>query len=98
MTSLLDSEAQFLQRTIDLKFSEELRRSLKRNSLLTFGTYAYAHGQPGQNINDESFENNWFTTNVMQGASIADIAGAKRLLFESQTLVLSNLQLSQPCS
>ena len=91
MASLLDSEAQFLQRTIDLKFSEELRRSLKRNNLLTFGTYAYAHGQPGQNINDDSFEN-WFTTNVMQGASIADIAGAKRLLFESQTLVLSNLQ------
>ena len=91
MASMLDSEAQFLQRTLDLKFSEELRRSFRRNNLLTFGNYAYAHGQPGQNIVDETF-GNWFTTNVLPGASIADIAGAKRLLFESQTMVLAHLQ------
>ena len=91
MASLLDSEAQFLQRQLDLRFSEDLKRSLRRNNLVTFGNFAYSHGQPGQQINDESFET-WFTTNVLQGASIADIAGAKRLLFESQTMVLAHLQ------
>lgn len=100
MSTLLDSEAQFLQRTLDLKFSDDLRRSLKRNNLDTFGTFAYAHGQPGQNIGDE-FEA-WFTTNVLPNASLSDIAGAKRLLFESQTLVLAHLQdqvhLSDPSS
>ena len=91
MASLLDSEAQFAQRTIDLKLSEELKRSLKRSGLQTFGTYAYAHGQPGQNISDEGFEA-WVTNQLLTGATIADIAGAKRLLFESQTMVLASLQ------
>jgi hypothetical protein len=91
MASLLDSEAQFVQRTIDLKLSEELKRSLKRSGLQTFGTFAYAHGQPGQNIADEAFET-WVTGQLLTGATIADIAGAKRLLFESQTIVLASLQ------
>ena len=91
MASLLDSEAQFIQRTLDLKFSDELKKSLKRSKLERFGTYAYAHGQPGQNIVDADFEA-WFTGNVMTNASLADIAGAKRLLFESQTMVLAALE------
>ena len=91
MAGLLDSEAQFIQRTLDLKFSEELKIGLQRAQLKTFGTFAYAHGQPGQNISDDAFET-WFTTNVLTGASLADIAGAKRLLFESQTMVLAALQ------
>ena len=91
MASLLDSEAQFAQRTIDLKLSEELKRSLSRAGLRTFGTYAYSHGQPGQNISDDSFEQ-WVTGQLLTGATIADIAGAKRLLFESQTMVLAALQ------
>ena len=91
MASLLDSEAQFIQRTLDLKCSEELRRNLKRAQLQSFGTYAYAPGQPGQNIVDTEFET-WFTTQVMTNASLADIACAKRLLFEAQTLALTTLQ------
>ena len=91
MASLLDSEAQFVQRTIDLRLSDELKRSLKRAGLQTFGTFAYAHGQPGQNIVDDAFET-WVTGQLLTGATIADIAGAKRLLFESQTIVLASLQ------
>ena len=91
MATLLDSEAQFIQRTLDLKLSEELKRSLKVANLQTFGTLAYAHGQPGQNIVDSAFET-WLTTNILTGASVADLAGAKRLLFESQTMVLAALQ------
>ena len=32
------------------------------------------------------------TTQVLTGATLADIAGPKRLLFESQTMVLASLQ------
>ena len=91
MASLLDSEAQFIQRTLDLRLSDELKRSLKTANLQTFGTLAYAHGQPGQNIVDAAFET-WLTSNILTGASVADIAGAKRLLFEAQTMVLAALQ------
>ena len=91
MASLLDSEAQFVQKTLDLKLSDELKRSLKGANFQTFGTLAYAHGQPGQNIVDSAFES-WLTSNILTGASVADIAGAKRLLFESQTMVLAALQ------
>ena len=91
MATLLDSEAQFIQRTLDLKLSEELKRSFKTANVQTFGTLAYAHGQPGQNIVDSAFET-WLSTNILTGASVADIAGAKRLLFESQTMVLAALQ------
>ena len=91
MASLLDSEAQFIQRTLDLKLSDELKLGLKRAQLQTLGTLAYAHGQPGQHINDETFSN-WITTNIVPGASVADIAGAKRLLFEAQTMMMASLQ------
>lgn len=40
---------------------------------------------------DSAFES-WLTSNILTGASVADIAGAKRLLFESQTMVLAALQ------
>ena len=43
MASLLDSAAQFVQRTLDLKFSEELKRSLKRTNLQTFGNLENMH-------------------------------------------------------
>ena len=91
MASLLDSEAQFIQRTLDLKLSDELKQGLRRAQLQTLGTLAYARGQPGQHINDEIFSN-WITTNILTGASVADIAGAKRLLFEAQTMMMASLQ------
>ena len=40
---------------------------------------------------DTEFET-WLTTQVMTNASLADIACAKRLLFEAQTLALTTLQ------
>ena len=91
MSTLLDSEAQFIQRTIDLGLSDELRKALKDQSLRTFGTYAYAHGQPGQRIIDDAFEK-WVQLQLLATASLADIAIAKRLLFESQTLVMQSIK------
>ena len=91
MASLLDSEAQFIQRANDFKMSESTLRRLKTVGLTTFGILAYAHGQPGQPISDESFEN-WVSTKVDPSASLADVSSLKRLLFESQTLTLASLK------
>lgn len=91
MASLLDSEAQFSQRARDFRLSDSTRRKLKAAGLTTFGVLAYAHGQPGQQINDESFET-WVAAKVDASASIADLASLKRLLFESQTLTLAALK------
>ena len=45
MASLLDSEAQFLQRANDFRLSESTLRRLKTAGLNTFGILAYARGQ-----------------------------------------------------
>ena len=93
MVSLIDSAAQFSQRLQDLSVSDGLRRSLKQAGLVTYGGMAYAHGQPGQPIDDAAFEQ-WIFQNVMQNATVADLSNAKRILFESQTLVFAALKES----
>lgn len=64
---------------------------LKIIGFSTFGVLAYAHGQPGQAFVDSSFES-WVSTNLDSAASLADVSCIKRLLFESQTLVLASLK------
>ena len=91
MASLLDSEAQFLQRANEFRISEPTVRRLKASGLTTFGVLAYAHGQPGQQISDEAFET-WVGAKIDPNASMADISSLKRLLFESQTLMLASLK------
>ena len=91
MASLIESEAQFLQRMKDLRVSENMQRKIVNAGFSTFGVLAYAHGQPGQSIVDSQFES-WVSNNLDSGASLADISCVKRLLFESQTLVLASLK------
>lgn len=56
MASLLESVAQFSLRAREFRLSEDSLRKLKRAGLDTFGILAYAHGQPGQQIDDDKFE------------------------------------------
>ena len=91
MASLLESEAQFVMRATEFRMSEGTLRRLKAAGLATFGIMAYAHGQPGQQIDDEKFEQ-WVGTKIDQNISLADVAAIKRLLFESQTLTLAALK------
>ena len=91
MASLVDSEAQFLDRLNALKVSPGVIQGLRRAGLTSHGALAYAHGQPGQPLNDEAVEA-WVTQNVLPSPSIADVAMVNRLLFESQTTVLASLK------
>ena len=97
MATLINSEAQFLQRAKDFKISDGMARNLKLAGLTTFGLLAYAHGQPGQALNDAAFDA-WIAGNLDSAASLADSSGVKRLLFEAQTLVLAALkeQITSP--
>ena len=91
MASLIEWEAQFLQRMKDLRVSENMQRKIVDAGFSTFGVLAYAHGQPGQSLADSQFES-WVSNNLVSAASLADISCVKRLLFESQTLVLASLK------
>ena len=91
MASLIESEAQFHHRMKDLKISDPMQAKIIGAGFSTFGVLAYAHGQPGQAIVDSAFET-WVSTNLDSAASLADISCIKRLLFESQTLVLASLK------
>ena len=91
MASLIDSEAQFKERVKHFRLSDPVIRGLGALSLNTIGVFAYCHGQPGQPINDEEFQK-WIEANVVASVSVSDLAGLKRLLFESQTLVLAALK------
>ena len=90
MASLIESEAQFLQRMKDLRVSEGMQKKIIDAGFSTFGVLAYGHGQPGQSIIDSQFEA-WVSNHLDSAASLADISCVKRLLFESQTLVLASL-------
>ena len=91
MASLIESEAQFLQRMKDLRVSEGMQKKIIDAGFSTFGVLAYGHGQPGQSIVDSQFEA-WVSNHLDSAASLADISCVKRLLFESQTLVLASLK------
>ena len=91
MASLIESEAQFLQRMKDLRVSDGMQKKIIDAGFSTFGVLAYGHGQPGQSIIDSQFEA-WVSNHLDSAASLADISCVKRLLFESQTLVLASLK------
>ena len=91
MVSIIDSEAHFTKRSEEVGLSDAGRRSLSRAGYTTLGRLAFAVGQPGTPLVELDFNN--FATNVLGGmASMQDISSIKRLLFESQTMVLANLR------
>ena len=91
MASLLESVAQFSLRAREFRLSEDSLRKLKRAGLDTCGILAYAHGQPGQQIDDDKFEQ-WLGTKIDPNINLADVAAIKRLLFEAQALTLAALK------
>jgi len=96
MTSLVESEAHFAARAAEVRLSNESILALKRHGFQTLGQLAYAVGQPGQLIPELEFTD-WCRAHV-PAASAADLASLKRLVFEAQTLALTQLraQVTEP--
>ena len=92
MSAILDSEAHFRKRCIEIKLSDATYGKLVALGVKTLGTAAHVVGTPGQDV-PESELREWMEANT-PGLPIGDVAALKRILFESQTLVLSSLRQS----
>ena len=91
-SSILDSEATFTQQAEDAGLTQPWIDALKNNSLATFAKLSFALTSPGTVATDEQI--NRFL-NTMRGGvapTIAELAAFKRLLFESQTLMMHSFK------
>lgn len=85
MTSIVDSEAHFAKRSEEVGLSDAGRRALNAAG------YSFGVGQPGVQVAEQEFQR--FAANILGGmASMQDISAVRRLLFESQTLVMAQLR------
>ena len=100
MTTILESEAYLKQRAEEIGISEGSIKALVEHGVKKLSTLAFAHGQPGQAINQGDFEA--FAKGVNKGTamSTADTAGLKQLLFEAHVLVTQQLKarIEEPSS
>ena len=91
MTSLTESKAHFASRAKEIGVSRQCLRALELAGVEAMGTLAYSHGQPGQAIDEAKFSE-WLNNVLGAAPSLGESASMKRLLFESQTLVLASLR------
>ena len=96
MTSLVENSRHFEKRCPELNLTDETRRTLKANGLTSLSRYAYAVGRPGQALSTSEW--NTFVNAHFATATVGEQSSLKRLLFEAQTLLLSDLreQVTQP--
>ena len=97
MTSILDSEAHFQKRCDEVGLSDRGRQATLVAGYSTLGRLAFGVGQPGMPVPELEFTR--FATNVLGAmATMQDVSSLRRLLFESQTLVMAQLreQVSNP--
>ena len=96
MSSIVDSEAQFDLRLEQVNVPEPVRVAVKNAGIHTIASLAYAHGQPGQPINEEAFA--LWVRRMEPTVTVGGLAALKRLLFESQTQLLATLkdQITNP--
>lgn len=88
LSSILDSEATFVQQAQEVGLTEPWIDALKNNSLARFAKLSFAITSPGIVASGEQV--NRFL-NTMRGgvaATIVDLSAFKRLLFENQTLMM----------
>ena len=88
LSSLLDSEVIIAQQAEVCGLSEPWITSLKDNGVAAFAKLSFAITSPGTVATDEQVTH--FLNNLRPGivATIADFAAFKRVLFESQTLMI----------
>lgn len=91
MASLLDSEAQFESRALEIGLAQAVVDQVKRAGVNTLSRLAFAVGQPGQAIVPNDVDN--FLQNCLARApTLAESAGIRRLAFEAQTFLVASLR------
>ena len=90
MTSLVDSVAAFKTRATDVGMNADLLQALTSRGFDTLSKFAFANQPPGKPVDDEAF--GAFLDSLVAGLPIAQVAVAKRLLFEAHTYLIHSLK------
>ena len=78
-------------RALELGLKDAFVEALKTAGLATINKFGFAHGQPGQKIDDEEFR--LFLTNQLgTEPNIGVVAAAKNLLFEAHVFITASLK------
>ena len=91
MTSIVDSKAHFSKRCAEIGMSARALASLTANGYETIGMLAFAIGQPGVALVDDSIQA-FARATFGAGAAMSDVTALKRMVFESHTMVLAQLR------
>ena len=91
-SSILDSEATFIQQAEDAGLTQPWVDALKASSLATFAKLAFAVTSPGTVATDEQVNRFLNTLRAGAPATIAELSAFKRILFESQTLMMHSFK------
>eukprot|EP00435_Cladocopium_sp_Y103_P021104 s3819_g5.t1 len=91
-SSFLDSEATFIQQAEDGGLSRPWIDALQTNQMATFAKLSFAITTPGTVATDDQINRFLNTIRVGVAPTIAELAAFKRLLFESQTLMMHSFK------
>ena len=92
MAAVLESEAHFAKRCLEIKMTAGTLKALQTMGVATMGSMAYVVGTPGSEVSDSALRS-WLDVNL-PNLTVGDHAAVKRILFESQTVQLSALRQS----
>ena len=91
-SSFLDSEATFVQQAEDGGLSRDWVDALKAIQMATFAKLSFAITTPGTVATDDQINRFLNTIRVGVAPTIAELAAFKRLVFESQTLMMHSFK------
>ncbi|CAE7258535.1 unnamed protein product [Symbiodinium sp. CCMP2592] len=96
MTSLVESTHHFTSRCTEVGLSRDTLRAFAAHGIDTLSKLAYSCGQPGAPLPQSDFDD--FIATVIPAALLGEKGSVKRLIFESQALLLTDLreQVTQP--
>ena len=90
--SILDSEATFVRQAEDAGLDQPWIEALQQNGVATFGKLSFAITSPGTVATDEQITRFLNTLRGGAAATIAELSAFKRLVFESQTLMMHSFK------
>ena len=90
MTSQVDSAAYFSQRAAEVSLTTRVITALQDAGLKTLSQLAFCVGQPGQLLPQTDFDN--WTNSLLQNMTIGEKASLRRLILESQTMLVATLK------
>ena len=90
MTNQVDSAAYFSQRAAEVSLTTRVITALQDAGLKTLSQLAFCVGQPGQLLPQTDFDN--WTNSLLQNMTIGEKASLRRLILESQTMLVATLK------